>query len=104
MNFANDSMHTSLCLQFEPHKIATACVYLAGHFAKVRPVSKQTWLDVLGPCDVESLASISMQVVELITERKGVNEGTFEAIRQDLDVLNKKPEADGPEAKRQRRE
>jgi hypothetical protein len=45
-----------------------------------------------------------MQVVELITERKGVNDGTFEAIRQDLDVLNKKPEADGPDAKRQRRE
>lgn len=104
MNFANDSMHTSLCLQFEPHKIATACVYLAGHFAKVRPVNKQTWLDVLGPCDVESLASISIQVVELITERKGVNDATFEAIRQDLDVLNKKPEADGPDAKRQRRE
>jgi hypothetical protein len=35
MNFAYDSLHTSLCLQFEPHKIATACVYLAGHFAKV---------------------------------------------------------------------
>jgi cyclin T len=112
MNFANDSMHTSLCLQFEPHKIATACVYLAGHFAKVRPVNKQTWLDVLGPSDIESLASISMQVVELITERKGVNEDTFEAIRQDLDALNKsgvaskseEPKAEGPDAKRQRRE
>jgi cyclin T len=110
MNFANDSMHTSLCLQFEPHKIATACVYLAGHFAKVRPVNKQTWLDVLGPSDIESLASISVQVVELITDRKGSNEATFEAIRQDLDALNKngdnsqKPKAEGPDAKRQRKD
>jgi cyclin T len=117
MNFANDSMHTSLCLQFEPHKIATACVYLAGHCVNVRPVNSQTWLDVLGPCDVESLASISLQVVELITDRKlGVSQATFDAIRQDLDALNKKggsveseapvkleaPTDDGPDVKRQR--
>jgi hypothetical protein len=113
MNFAYDSLHTSMCLQFKPHKIATACVYLAGHFAKVRPINKQTWLDVLDPFAIESLASISVQVVELTsTGRKGANEATFEAIRQDLDALNKngvsvnseKPKAEGPVAKRQRRD
>ncbi|EEC43276.1 predicted protein, partial [Phaeodactylum tricornutum CCAP 1055/1] len=43
MNFANDSMQTSLCLQFEPQKIATATVYLAGQFSKVRPIDGKDW-------------------------------------------------------------
>jgi len=92
MNFSNDSMHSSLCLQFEPHKIATATVYLAGHFSKVRPVMGQTWLQVLATTtttavDVESLASICVQIVELIAERKGADAKTFDAIRQDLEAL-----------------
>lgn len=56
MNFANDSMHTSLCLQFPASTIATACVYLGAQFAKVRPTGGKSWVEVLGYPDVESLA------------------------------------------------
>lgn len=88
MNFANDSMHTSLCLQFEPLQIATSTVYLAAQFAKIQPVNGNTnWLDALGQPDVETLASISVQIVELIAERKGAEESTFAKVRRDLETL-----------------
>ena len=60
MNFANDSMHTSLCLQFPASTIATACVYLGAQFAKVRPTGGKLWVEVLGYPDVESLACKGM--------------------------------------------
>jgi cyclin T len=61
MNFANDSMHTSLCLQFDASQIATACVYLGGQFSKVAPTGGQTWLEVLEWNHVESLACKSYE-------------------------------------------
>ena len=87
MNFANDSMHTSLCLQFPPKDIATACVYLAGNFAKLRPSKNKDWLELLGDPDVETLASISVQIVELIAERRGGDQSFFKKIQADLDKL-----------------
>jgi len=111
MNFANDSMQTSLCLQFEPQKIATACVYLAGQFARVRPtVPSGSWLEVLGYRDVESLASISLQIIELVAERKATDQKLFDKIRADLEELKEEkasppPGGSGtgePNSKRQR--
>ena len=111
MNFANDSMHTSLCLQFAPQQIATAAVYMAGQFAKVRPVGGQGWLDVLDNPDVECLASIVSQIVELITERKGSDEEAYAKLLRDLESLKveKRSAEQGasegaapPDAKRQR--
>jgi hypothetical protein len=118
MNFANDSMQTSLCLQFVPQKVAVSCCYLACHCAKVKPVDpKTTWLDLLGNPDVESLASIVLQIGELITERKGTDAALFDRIKADLDALRgadaggdaeAKPSAEStspspvPDAKRQR--
>jgi cyclin T len=64
MNFANDSMHTSLCLQFPASTIATACVYLGAQFAKVRPTGGKSWLEVLGYPDVESLACKYSEVLQ----------------------------------------
>lgn len=92
MNFANDSVHTSLCLQFSPPLIATSCVYLAGHFAKVQPTNKKTWLEILA-CpegEAEALSSICGQIIELIVDRRGTTDvKAFESIRADLDRLNK---------------
>lgn len=89
MNFANDSVHTSLCLQFSPQLIATSCVYLAGHFAKVRPTpsNKKSWLEVLGYPDAESLSSICAQIIELIVDRRGSDVKAFQAIRVELEKL-----------------
>jgi cyclin T len=74
MNFANDSMQTSLCLQFPPTKIAAAMAYLAAQYAKVQPSAGKDWSTLLeATIDVESLASISLQVLELMADRKGGN-------------------------------
>ena len=55
MNFANDSMHTCLCLQYGAKVIAMSCVYLSAKYGKVRPVEGRNWLDVLG-VDYDSLS------------------------------------------------
>mmetsp|Transcript_7245 Transcript_7245/g.9285 ORF Transcript_7245/g.9285 Transcript_7245/m.9285 type:complete len:167 (+) Transcript_7245:1082-1582(+) len=83
MNFANDSMHTSLCLQFNAKTIALACVYMSVKFTKVRPTEGKMWSDILG-IEMEALASISMQIMELIADKKGCELPIFETIRCDL--------------------
>jgi carboxylesterase type B len=93
MNFANDSMHTSLCLQFDPQQIATATVYLAAQFVKVQPVGDVDWLESLGQPDVETLASISLQICQLIAERKGAEESMFTKINRDLAALKNEKNA-----------
>jgi hypothetical protein len=87
MNFANDSMHTTLCLQFDPQQVATACVFLAAQFASVQPNNGVDWLDALGQPDVETLVSIAYQILELIAERKGAEESIFAKVRKDLETL-----------------
>jgi cyclin T len=123
MNFANDSLQTTLCLQFEPQEIATATVYLAGQFAKIRPVNKSAdWLEVLyghdsstsSSPDIETLTSICLQIIELIADRKGSDEAAFTKIRRDLETLKQEKQRSSnppvnqhsplnqPEAKRQK--
>lgn len=89
MNFANDSFHTSLCLQFSPQLIASSCVYLAGHFTKVRPTNNKNWLEILGvpETDAEALSSTCAQIIELIVDRRGSDVKAFAAIRSDLEKL-----------------
>ena len=55
MNFANDSMHTSLCLQFPAKSIAQACVYMSAQYCRMRTTG-QSWLDLLDSIDMDSLA------------------------------------------------
>jgi hypothetical protein len=87
MNFANDSMHTSLCLQFDPQQVATACVYLALQFAEVQPVNNADYLEILGQPDVDALSSISFQIIELIAERKGAEQTMLTNIRTHMEAL-----------------
>lgn len=87
MNFANDSMHTSLCLQFDPQRIATACVYLAANFSGVHPTNQKEWMDVLGIPDVDTLSSIVVQILELITDRRGADQTLLDKVRQNLETL-----------------
>jgi hypothetical protein len=97
MSFANDSMHTSLCLQFTPQQIATACVYLAGQFSKVQPTvtassPTEGWAILLGQPDVASLASICLQVMDLISERKASDAESIKKIRAQLDLMKLRAE------------
>jgi len=114
MNFANDSLHTSLCLQFSAQQIAMACVYLSGKYSGIGPIGGKTWLDLLDGISVEELTSISVQILELVqpNNRRGAvdSEVAFKAIRKDLDEMakdNRVDAADGsgstqPDAKRQK--
>ena len=93
MNFCNDSMQTSLCLQFSPNRIATACVYLAGQFANVRPTNKdKTWMQLLSinvnnSYEVESHVSICLQILELLADRKGGNTQAVAKTKKELQTL-----------------
>jgi hypothetical protein len=92
MNFANDSLHTSLCLQFSAQQIAMACVYLSGKYSGIGPIGGKTWLDLLDGISVEELTSISLQILELVQpNRRGVvdSEQAFKSIRKDLDEMAK---------------
>lgn len=105
MNFANDSMQTSLCLQFPPHKIAAAVVFLAAMFNKVQPCGGRDWPSVLEH-DINTLASIMLQVLDLLLDRKNAHKETFEKIKAEVIKLrdNKREnDASGtPPAKRPR--
>jgi len=94
MNFANDSMHTSLCLQFPPETIAHACIYLGGQFCKMKPTGNKSWLDILDS-SMEDLASIGLQMMELIADKKGIDKKVFDTLRDDLDKMKKEVEG-GP--------
>lgn len=102
MSFANDSMHTSLCLQFSPKEVATSCVYLAAQFSKVEPTTGD-WRSLLGDPDVEALASISVQIIDLIAERKASDLDTVKKIRAQLELLKSRDDAPVDEEKSNKR-
>jgi hypothetical protein len=82
MSCANNPMHTSLCLQ-----IVTTCVYLACHFSKVEAINGD-WKKILGDPDVDSLASICIQICKfLVANRKASDTDTFKKIKAQLELL-----------------
>ncbi|KAL3808471.1 hypothetical protein ACHAXA_000884 [Cyclostephanos tholiformis] len=101
MNFANDSMHTSLCLQYTAREIALTCVYLSGKYSGIRPVGNRPWIELLDGITVEDLTTISIQILELVQPRKGMDsEMAFKMIRKDLDEMSAKTSDMPPDAKR----
>ncbi|KAL9185365.1 hypothetical protein ACHAXT_003142 [Thalassiosira profunda] len=99
INFANDSMHTTLCLQFAASEIGTACVYLSGKYSGIRPANGRPWIELLEGITAEELTSISLQILELLSLKEGAEREMFKNIRRDLDKMA----GDGaPSAKRQK--
>ena len=99
MNFANDSMHTSLCLQFSSSQIAMACVYLSAKYSNIQPVGGKHWMELLEGISVEDLTSISLQILELVQPKKGMDsEVALKRVRRELDSLAK--ESEEPSEKR----
>lgn len=86
MSFANDCMHVSLCLQFSPQQIATACVFLACQFCGVEPVNGD-WMKTLGDPDMDAMVSICVQLLDLISDKKASDTSTIKKIRAQLDIL-----------------
>lgn len=90
MNFANDSMHTTLCLQFPPEMVATTCVYLSAMLRNVMPRENKHWLSILTPViPVEVLVSIASQILELIAEKRGANKELLAMIQKDIENMKK---------------
>lgn len=87
-NFTNDSLRTTLCLQFKPQLVAAAALYLASTYLKYQPVDPPWW-DVLH-FEKKQLEEIGNQILDLyesipnvdaiksITQQKG-EEGKQEA-------------------------
>lgn len=90
MNFANDSMHTSLCLQYDPQVVAQTCVYMSGQYCKMRPTEGRKWLDILDDCiNMGDLASTAIQIMELIADKKGIDKKSFIPIHADIERMKK---------------
>jgi len=70
LNFLNDSMRTSLCLQFEPAKIASATIYLANVFLNkgVQDSNAEIWMESLDITAAE-LQSIVTQIMEVYAQQ-----------------------------------
>lgn len=66
-NFVNDSLRTTLCLQFKPQLIACAAIYLASKYLSYEiPVDKKPWWEVFDPTTKkETLEEISNQILDL---------------------------------------
>lgn len=109
MSTANDSYQTSLCLQFGPKQIATACVYLACMFSGVEPQNGD-WKKTLFSAetnnngggadnnnnnsgggdtdyDVEALVSVCVQVIDLIADKKASDTKSVQRIRTAIELL-----------------
>jgi cyclin T len=90
MNFANDSMHTSLCLQYTAREIAMTCVYLSGKYSGIRPMGNRPWIELLDGITVDELTIISTPILELVQPRNGMDsEMAFKMIRKDLDEISR---------------
>ncbi|KAL6077091.1 Cyclin-K isoform 1, variant 2 [Balamuthia mandrillaris] len=65
-NFVNDSLRTTLCLQYEPKLIAIAAIYLASKFLnyKLPEADNKPWWEDLG-FKIEDLDHVSNQILDL---------------------------------------
>jgi len=64
-NFVNDSLRTTLCLQFKPQLIASAAIYLASKFLKYQlPEGPKPWWEVFN-ANIKDLEEISNQILDL---------------------------------------
>jgi cyclin T len=81
MNYANDSLHTCLCLQYPAKQIALACAFMAAKFCNIRPVDSEGkgWLDLLDGMPVEILAC---------TYFKSINYSVTATLRQNQFILS----------------
>ncbi|CAK8677038.1 unnamed protein product [Clavelina lepadiformis] len=78
--FINDSLCTSLCLQWEPQIVAVAVMYLAGRLCKFEPQDwaynrGRWWEQFIDDISMDLLEDICHQVLDQYSQQKG-NKGT----------------------------
>mmetsp|Transcript_4835 Transcript_4835/g.12310 ORF Transcript_4835/g.12310 Transcript_4835/m.12310 type:complete len:216 (-) Transcript_4835:72-719(-) len=87
VNFANDALFTSLCLQFGPEQIATASLFMACCYADIEPTNgPDEWMEVLDHPNLEALVSICEQVLDMLDKKRGSDVKKNNKIRTMLDV------------------
>ena len=102
MSTANDSYQSSLCLQYGPRQIATACVFLACMFLGIEPENGD-WKTTLfegssssaqggGPErdhdeDLEALVNICAQIGDLLSDKKSSERDAVRKLRTALKHL-----------------
>jgi len=75
-NFVNDSLQTTLCLQFKPQLVASAALFLASKFLKHsltnEAASNKPWWELFD-AKQEELEEISNQILDLYESSPGLN-------------------------------
>eukprot|EP00019_Armaparvus_languidus_P011701 CAMPEP_0168585274 /NCGR_PEP_ID=MMETSP0420-20121227/3607_1 /TAXON_ID=498008 /ORGANISM="Pessonella sp." /LENGTH=757 /DNA_ID=CAMNT_0008620175 /DNA_START=124 /DNA_END=2397 /DNA_ORIENTATION=- len=74
-NFVNDSLRTTLCLQFEPKHIALAAIWMASKMTKIdlnRGHQNEPWYAKHG-CDEKILNSVQTQIVDMYAKEGVAN-------------------------------
>jgi len=75
-NFINDSLRTTLCIQYDPKDIASTSIYLASKYLQSScSVKGGDWLDVLD-CPMETIERISNQILDLYDQTTKQEEKT----------------------------
>lgn len=65
LDFVNDSMRTSLCLQFEPQKVATAAIYMTTVYMRVKSSEETAYMMKQLEISSEELSRICQQIMEV---------------------------------------
>jgi len=75
-NFVNDSLQTTLCLQFKPQLVASAALFLASKFLKYTLTNEaapnKPWWELFD-AKQEELEEISNQILDLYESSPGLN-------------------------------
>jgi len=83
-NFVNDSLRTTLCLQFKPQLIASAAIYLASKFLKYQlPEGPKPWWEVFN-AKIEDLEEISNQILDLYESPGSLSQSANAESKQEL--------------------
>eukprot|EP00003_Mantamonas_plastica_P020438 TRINITY_DN329_c0_g1_i10.p1 TRINITY_DN329_c0_g1~~TRINITY_DN329_c0_g1_i10.p1 ORF type:complete len:311 (+),score=94.73 TRINITY_DN329_c0_g1_i10:1306-2238(+) len=72
-NFINDSLRTTLCLQFEPEQVAAAAIYLASKYLKMtlpNGADNKPWFRHFMIMKTEDLDKIANQILDLYDGEK----------------------------------
>jgi len=84
----NDSLISTVCLQYKPHEIACACIYLAAKFLNVHVPhgSERTWWQAFDG-NIDHIEGICSQVLELY--ENGLNEEIYSGTQSWMKLVDR---------------
>ena len=89
-NFTNDSLQTTLCLQWEPEIIAISMIFLSAKLAKVDVLAASTkwWEKFIPDLSMELIESVCHSVLDIYQSSKKPKQKLFSK-RKGLNYLKK---------------